>query len=119
MTIPAYKVVLSAQSDFFKSLLRNNSHSHPLIYLSGIHSTNLSLVLDWIYSGEIQINQEDLDSFLELARKLKIKGLTIGAAPEVDKNSDIEEKVAENEVDVEMTTPKQETVETEKNILVF
>ena len=46
--IPAHKLVLSACSDFFKSILRNNSHSHPLLYLSGIHSTNLSLILDYI-----------------------------------------------------------------------
>ena len=74
--IPAHKLVLSACSDFFKSILRNNSHSHPLLYLSGIHSTNLSLILDYIYQGEVQIYQEHLDSFLEVAQKLKIEGLT-------------------------------------------
>ena len=73
--IPAHKLVLSACSDFFKSILRNNSHSHPLLYLSGIHSTNLSLILDYIYQGEVQIYQEHLDSFLEVAQKLKIEGL--------------------------------------------
>ena len=73
--ISAHKLVLSACSGFFKSILRNNSHSHPLLYLSGIHSTNLSLVLDYIYQGEVQIYQEHLDSFLEVAQKLKIEGL--------------------------------------------
>ena len=73
--IPAHKLVLSACSDFFKSILRNNSHSNPLLYLSGIHSTNLSLILDYIYQGEVQIYQEHLDSFLEVANKLKIQGL--------------------------------------------
>ena len=73
--IPAHKLVLSACSDFFKSILRNYSHSHPLLYLSGIHSTNLSLILDYIYQGEVQIYQEHLDSFLEVAQKLKIGGL--------------------------------------------
>ena len=77
--IPAHKLVLSACSDFFKSILRNNSHSHPLLYLSGIHSTNLSLILDYIYQGEVQIYQEHLDSFLEVAQKLKIEGLITGA----------------------------------------
>ena len=73
--IPAHKLVLSACSDFFKSILRNNSHSHPLLYLSGIHSTNLSLILDYIYQGETQIYHEDLENFLEVAHKLKIEGL--------------------------------------------
>ena len=69
--IPAHKLVLSACSDFFKSILRNNSHSHPLLYLSGIHSTNLSLILDYIYHGEVQINQEHIllfsDALLAIA----------------------------------------------------
>ena len=77
--ISAHKLVLSACSDFFKSILRNNSHSHPLLYLSGIHSTNLSLILDYIYQGEAQIYQEHLDSFLDVARKLKIEGLITAA----------------------------------------
>ena len=77
--IPAHKLVLSACSDFFKSILRNNSHSHPLLYLSGIHSTNLSLILDYIYQGEVQIYQEHLDTFLEVAQKLKIEGLITGS----------------------------------------
>ena len=37
--LPAHKLVLSASSNFFKSMLRKNSHSHPMIYLSGINST--------------------------------------------------------------------------------
>ena len=39
--LPAHKLVLSASSIFFKSMLMKNSHSHPMIYLSGINSTNL------------------------------------------------------------------------------
>ena len=78
--IPAHKLVLSACSDFFKSILRKNSHSHPLLYLSGIHSTNLSLILDYIYQGEVQIYQDHLESFLDVAQKLKIEGLIGGAA---------------------------------------
>ena len=83
--IPAHKLVLSACSDFFKSILRNNSHSNPLLYLSGIHSTNLSLILDYIYQGEVQIYQEHLDSFLEVAQKLKIEGL-ITATEDTEKS---------------------------------
>ena len=44
-----HKVVLAACSDFFKSILKNNNHSNPLIYLSGINSKNLQFVMDYIY----------------------------------------------------------------------
>ena len=73
--LPAHKLVLSASSIFFKSMLMKNSHSHPMIYLSGINSTNLEFVLDYIYQGEVQIYQEQLDSFLDVAQNLKVNGL--------------------------------------------
>ena len=46
-----------------------------MIYLSGVNSANLSFILDYIYQGEVQIYQEDLDNFLDVAQKLKIEGL--------------------------------------------
>ena len=73
--IPAHKLVLSASSHFFKSILKRNSHSHPLLYLSGVDSKSLGFVLDYIYQGEVQIYQHDLDKFMEIAQKLKIEGL--------------------------------------------
>ena len=73
--IPAHKLVLSASSDFFKKILRRNTHSHPLLYLSGVNSASLSFVLDYIYQGEVLIYQDDLNSFLDVAQKLKIEGL--------------------------------------------
>ena len=80
--ISAHKLVLSASSDFFKSILRKNPHSHPLLYLSGVDSTSLGFVLDYIYQGEVQIYQNELDNFLEIAQKLKIEGLLSTEEPE-------------------------------------
>ena len=73
--IPAHKLVLAASSSFFKSILKRNSHSHPLLYLSGVDSTSLGFVLDYIYQGEVEIYQNELDNFLEVAQKMKIDGL--------------------------------------------
>ena len=74
-SVKAHKVVLSACSSFFKNILKEYQHSHPLIYLSGVSSSNLGSILDYIYQGEVQIFQEQLDTFLETAQKLKIEGL--------------------------------------------
>ena len=73
--IPAHKLVLSACSGFFKSILKTNVHSHPLLYLSGIDSRNLGYILDYIYQGEVNLYQSQLDSFLDSAQKLRIEGL--------------------------------------------
>ena len=46
-----------------------------LFYLSGVQAKELNFVMDYIYDGEVQIYQNDLDSFLDIANKLKIDGL--------------------------------------------
>ena len=71
----AHKVVLSACSSFFKSILKNNPHQHPLLYLGGISSNDLQLVTDYIYHGEVQVHQNDIDKFLDVTQKLKVSGL--------------------------------------------
>ena len=73
-----HKIVLSACSSFFKPILKANVHSHPLIYLSGVDSSNLQLILNYIYEGEVQLYQEQLDLFLNVAQKLQISGLLGG-----------------------------------------
>ena len=74
--VSAHKVILSASSPFFKTVLRrNNNHQHPLIYLRGVAFPDLEAVINFIYHGEVSVAQEDLNSFLQLAEDLQIKGL--------------------------------------------
>jgi len=73
--IMAHKVVLSSSSEYFKNILKKNKHSHPMICLTGISSAELENVLDYIYQGEVQIFQENIDKFLNLAQRFHIEGL--------------------------------------------
>jgi len=80
-SLQAHKVILSACSSFFKGMLRqqathNPAHPHPYIYLRGVSFCDLSSVLDFMYHGEVNVAQEDLNSFLAVAEELQIKGLT-------------------------------------------
>ena len=74
-SIKAHKVVLSACSPFFKKLLKTHSHPQPLIYMKGIKSSSLTAIIDFLYLGEANVFQEELDSFLALAEELQLKGL--------------------------------------------
>ena len=74
--VSAHKLVLSACSEYFKNIFRNNNkHQHPLLCLDGLSSNDLTNVLDYIYNGEVQIFQENLDRFLAIAQKFKLEGL--------------------------------------------
>ena len=78
--IRAHKVILSACSPFFKSVLKKNPHQHPLLYLKGVKYEDITSVLNFIYHGEVNVAQEELNSFLSVAEDLQIKGLTQSTA---------------------------------------
>ena len=75
----AHRVILSASSEFFRKILAKESmcaHPNPLIYLQGICAQDLTHLLDFMYYGEVNVAQDELDKFLEVAESLQIKGLT-------------------------------------------
>ena len=73
--IEAHKVILAASSPFFQAILMRNKHSHPLIYMRGLKSDDLKAMVDFLYCGEANVDQENLDSFLAIAEELQLKGL--------------------------------------------
>jgi len=74
--IQAHKVILSACSPFFKSVLKKNPHQHPLLYLKGVLYEEIASIVNFMYHGEVNVSQENLTSFLAVAEELQVKGLT-------------------------------------------
>ena len=74
--LEAHKVILAASSPFFQNLLTKNKHHHPLIYMKGAKFEDLMAIVDFLYFGEANVFQENLDAFLSIAEELKLKGLT-------------------------------------------
>ena len=72
----AHKVILASSSPFFDKILQKSKHPHPLIYLRGVKEETLLAMTDFLYNGEANVFQENLDSFLALAEEFKLKGLT-------------------------------------------
>ena len=87
-----HRVILAASSAFFKNMLKTNKHQKPMIYMRAVQSENLKAIIDFLYSGETQIPEEKLDSFLSIAEELKVQGL-VGTF-----NNRREEKERESEV---------------------
>jgi len=77
--LEAHKVILSACSPFFRGVLKRNPHSHPLLYLKGVKYEDVLAVLNFMYHGEVNIAQTELNSFLAVAEDLQVKGLTQSA----------------------------------------
>ena len=73
--VEAHQVILAASSPFFKRILKKNPHSHPIIYLKGIKSSDVEDVLNYIYHGEVNVEEANLNAFLEVGEELEVKGL--------------------------------------------
>ena len=73
--LQAHKIVLSAGSSFFERILERYKHPSPLIYLRGVKSNQMELLLDLMYSGEAIVGQDMLESFLAIGGELGVRGL--------------------------------------------
>ena len=56
-----------------RNILRRNPHQHPLLYLKGVKHKELVAVLNFMYQGEVNVAQEELNSFLAVAEDLRVK----------------------------------------------
>ena len=81
--IEAHKVVLTAGSSFFRNILLQAKHPHPFIYLYGIKKDQLDKIMNFVYVGETTVAGEELDSFLQVAKDLRIKGLESNEESEI------------------------------------
>ena len=86
-----HKVILATSSPFFQNILKRNKHTHPLIYLRGVKYEDLSAIVDFLYCGEANVLQENLDSFLSIAEELQLKGL-MGRTDENLENTSVDQK---------------------------
>ena len=108
--IDAHQVILSVSSPFYQNLLKRNKHTHPLIYMRGMKSDDLLAIVDFLYYGEANIYQENLDSFLNIAEELQLKGLNgkDGGGGEKENNGESSKTTVSNYG----TQRKNETLET-------
>ncbi|XP_043284426.1 protein bric-a-brac 2 isoform X2 [Venturia canescens] len=75
-SLKAHKVVLSACSSYFKKLLLSNPCKHPTIIMpQDVCFNDLKFIIEFVYKGEIDVSQAELQSLLKTADQLKIKGL--------------------------------------------
>ena len=105
--IKTHKLIISACSPVLR-----NQNPHPLIYLRRVKYRDLQNLLNFMYQGEVNVAEEDLPSFLELAEDLNVKGLSEGNKGTHDSN----EKVTSPKKYFDPSQKKSETVKN-KNLL--
>ncbi|XP_055837248.1 longitudinals lacking protein, isoforms H/M/V isoform X5 [Episyrphus balteatus] len=74
--LKAHKVVLSACSPYFATLLSEQYDKHPIFILKDVKYQELRAMMDYMYRGEVNISQDQLAALLKAAESLQIKGLS-------------------------------------------
>ena len=75
-SVRCHKVVLSACSSYFKSILSDTDQTqHPIVILRDVTWSELKFIVEYMYKGEINVSQEELPSILKIAESLKLHGL--------------------------------------------
>ena len=74
----AHKTVHFAASNFFKTLfnIEFDQSSNSVLYLKGINSLDLNLILAFIYLGEVNVSEDRVDDFLNIASELQLEGFS-------------------------------------------
>ena len=67
---------------YFQELFLENSSKRPVIVLSGVRVADLKAIMQFIYTGEVNVTEVDLPDLLEVAEMLGVRGLKSGADKE-------------------------------------
>ena len=91
-----------------------------MIYMRGLKIKDMLAIMDFIYHGEVNIFQNDLDEFLSLAEDLQLKGLTGSSREESSPQSVAEENKSSWQQLTLMPkniTPKSQKIIPNKNLM--
>ncbi|KZC08675.1 PREDICTED: broad-complex core protein isoforms 1/2/3/4/5-like [Dufourea novaeangliae] len=75
-SIKCHKVVLSACSDYLERLLLEIPCTHPIIFLRDMRMWELQALVEFMYRGEVYVEQQQLAKLMQAAEVLQIRGLS-------------------------------------------
>ena len=119
----AHKFLLSSASGYFRNILRKGKHNERYyIGLEGTSFEEINGILDYIYFGELMLEQRMLPRFLDIAQRLDLEGLTsddiIEAEEERKGGNDYDFPIIENmdnfDITLERTEKQEENYELEE-----
>ncbi|EFN87894.1 protein abrupt [Harpegnathos saltator] len=75
-SIKCHRVVLSACSDYLERLLLEIPCTHPIIFLRDMRMWELQALVEFMYRGEVYVEQQQLAKLMQAADVLQIRGLS-------------------------------------------
>ena len=114
--VEAHRAVLAAFSTFFARILGRPAHPHPLVYLGGIEREEVEALLDFMYRGEVEVEQGRLEGFLRAGRELGVEGLQAAAGNTRWPSSTSTENNSPGETDDNVNNTEEEISSSEETV---
>ena len=73
----------------------NNTHKHPVIYLTNVNHQELEAIIQFLYLGKATFYQDKMNDFLSAAKNLQVKEIAAGL--EMDEPSNEPSNESSNE----------------------
>ena len=74
--VKAHRALLSKSSDVLRQMLLLKDDKDPIIFIRGSSQRQLKSLLNFIYVGEAEVTEEDMNAFVQLAKDFKLKEFT-------------------------------------------
>lgn len=71
----AHRVVLAANSPYFQSILQDVPMDHCSILFPGVKAFEMRALLEYMYTGEVNVTQSQIPRIMKIAEQLEVKGL--------------------------------------------
>ena len=98
--LKAHSFMLKAHSLLFSDILDELKDGEKAIYLGGVSSHEMLALLEFMYLGEMTIQQERISDLMDIAKKLKIKEFTKESDSTEDQEQFIEDHKKESKQEV-------------------
>lgn len=71
---PVHKIILVSSSPYFRAMFNGtmSESSQDLVNLAGVQATALRQLIEYIYSGEVEVTEENVQSLLPAANLLQL-----------------------------------------------
>ena len=112
--IRAHRLILSIYSEYFQEFLSKCTTSEPTILLPDIELQDLETLISFMYTGKVNITEENLPTVLKAATKLKIKGL-IDNKPDIQEGPSAKKRRIEYDIDDSLQSINSFSVEKDED----
>lgn len=87
-----HKAFLAAWSEYFRCLFTTSlaEHNQSNITINGVDATSMQLVLNYLYTGKVELNSETVQSLLSAANLFQLRGLRNGCADYMQKKIEVD-----------------------------